>query len=104
MKFSLATIVALVGAASAVSVDFSLVQRQDCIASGGFCFTSIADVNKPCCGGLICRNKPQPNTNICEPEPSPGSTARSVAVEERSDEPAAPRAVDVPVAEEPRWA
>uniref|UniRef100_L2FGL0 Ec20 protein n=1 Tax=Colletotrichum fructicola (strain Nara gc5) TaxID=1213859 RepID=L2FGL0_COLFN len=49
MKFTLVTFIAIVGAASAISVD--AVKRQ-CIAKGGLCFTSIADTKKPCCGGL----------------------------------------------------
>ncbi|KAF9872860.1 hypothetical protein CkaCkLH20_09723 [Colletotrichum karsti] len=106
MKFTLVTFVALVGAASAISVDAGLIKRE-CIGNGGFCFTSIADVNKPCCGGLICKNKPAPNTNICEPEPSPKSPAKRMTdeIEKRSDEPAPPQARGFPQIpdDEPRW-
>ncbi|KZL69584.1 ec20 protein [Colletotrichum incanum] len=108
MKFTLTTLVAIIGAASAISVDAGLVKRQ-CIASGGLCFTSIAETTKPCCGGLICRNKPQPNTNICEPEESPKTEAQKREVVEKSDIPPAPQAQAMPRAmprvprDEPIW-
>ncbi|KAJ0336995.1 hypothetical protein COL922a_007290 [Colletotrichum nupharicola] len=106
MKFTLVTFVAIVGAASAISVDAGLVKRQ-CIAKGGLCFTSIADTKKPCCGGLVCNNKPQPNTNICEPEPSPPSTAKRAREElqKRAEAPAAPQPRGMPQIpdNEPSW-
>ncbi|KAK2735133.1 ec20 protein [Colletotrichum kahawae] len=109
MKFTLVTFIAIVGAASAISVDAGLIKRQ-CIANGGLCFTSIADTKKPCCGGLICKNKPQPNTNICEPEPSPSSVAKRAdehdeELQKRSDAPAAPQPRGMPQIpdNEPRW-
>ncbi|KAF3801421.1 hypothetical protein GCG54_00005577 [Colletotrichum gloeosporioides] len=106
MKFTLVTFIAIVGAASAISVDAGLVKRQ-CIANGGLCFTRIADTKKPCCGGLICKNKPQPNTNICEPEPSPSSTAKRAREElqKRAEAPAAPQPRGMPQIpdNEPRW-
>ncbi|WYZ34073.1 hypothetical protein EsH8_I_000349 [Colletotrichum jinshuiense] len=103
MKFTLVTLVAIIGAASAISVDAGLVKRQ-CIAEGGLCFTSIAEVDKPCCGGLICKNKPQPNTNICEPEPSPVAPGKREVVE-KSEIPSPPKPVSMPEIprDEPRW-
>ncbi|WQF78648.1 hypothetical protein CDEST_03662 [Colletotrichum destructivum] len=108
MKFTLTALVAIIGAASAISVDAGLVKRQ-CIANGGFCFTSIADTKKPCCGGLICKNKPAPNTNICEPEESPKVQVPRSEVVEKSDIPPAPQAQALPRAmpqiprDEPIW-
>ncbi|GKT55835.1 EC20 protein [Colletotrichum tofieldiae] len=108
MKLTLTTLVAIIGAASAISVDAGLVKRQ-CIANGGLCFTSIADTTKPCCGGLICKNKPQPNTNICEPEESPKVGVSKREVVEKSDIPPAPQAQAMPRAmprvprDEPIW-
>ncbi|KAI3551448.1 hypothetical protein CABS01_15041 [Colletotrichum abscissum] len=65
MKFSLLTLVTLISAASAISVDAGLIKRQ-CIAEGGLCFTSTAEVDKPCCGGLICNTDPaRNNANVC---------------------------------------
>ncbi|TDZ21743.1 hypothetical protein Cob_v005354 [Colletotrichum orbiculare MAFF 240422] len=66
MKFSLVTVITLVGAATAASVDRTLFKRQ-CIANGGQCGTSISETTKPCCGGLICRNQNAPNLNLCQP-------------------------------------
>ncbi|GKT43434.1 uncharacterized protein ColSpa_03615 [Colletotrichum spaethianum] len=108
MKFTLTALVTIISAVSAISVDAGLVKRQ-CIASGGLCFTSIADTTKPCCGGLICKNKPQPNTNICEPEESPKVVVPKREVVERSDVPPAPQAQAMPRAmpgmarDEPLW-
>ncbi|TID04235.1 hypothetical protein CH35J_002059 [Colletotrichum higginsianum] len=147
MKFTLTALVAIIGVASAISVDAGLVKRQ-CIANGGeqlppfpfhfsfsfpyprsstcyisllnwmmltapnstdFCFTSIADTKKPCCGGLVCRNKPAPNTNICEPEESPKVPQPRSEVVEKSEIPPAPQAQALPRAmpqiprDEPIW-
>ncbi|TQN66691.1 hypothetical protein CSHISOI_08631 [Colletotrichum shisoi] len=92
MKFTLTALVAIIGVASAISVDAGPVKRE-CIANGGFCFTSIPDIKKPCCGGLFCINKPGPNLNFCEPAPSPKvKVPRRSEVVEKSEIPPAPQA------------
>ncbi|EXF73100.1 hypothetical protein CFIO01_07500 [Colletotrichum fioriniae PJ7] len=70
MKFSLLTVITIVSAASAISVDAGLIKRQ-CIAEGGLCFTSTTEVDKPCCGGLICNTDPaRNNANVCGKKPA----------------------------------
>ncbi|KAJ0311018.1 hypothetical protein COL5a_002559 [Colletotrichum fioriniae] len=70
MKFSLLTLITLISAASAISVDAGLIKRQ-CIAEGGLCFTSTTEVDKPCCGGLICNTDPaRNNANVCGKKPA----------------------------------
>ncbi|OLN96026.1 hypothetical protein CCHL11_03308 [Colletotrichum chlorophyti] len=97
MKFTLINLVVMLGAVSAFSIDIGLVKKQlVCAKEGQFCAPS---VREGCCGGLICRNKSAPNTNICEPEPSPAAKPRgNDAIEERSDEAAPPQARDMPTA------
>ncbi|OHE91279.1 hypothetical protein CORC01_13437 [Colletotrichum orchidophilum] len=68
MKFTLLTLVTVIGAVSAISVDAGLIKRQ-CIAKGGLCSTSTTEVNKPCCGGLVCNTDPARNNAKCGKKP-----------------------------------
>ncbi|KAL0939744.1 uncharacterized protein CTRU02_206354 [Colletotrichum truncatum] len=97
MKFTLTTFVAIIGVASAISVDAGLVKRQCVSKVGDTCGT------RPCCSGLTCQPVAGSSQSTCVKEIAKRDENHlSGRSEKKSARLQTRRYPEIP-ADEPRW-